>query len=171
MLLSFNNFIRRTHYEVLSVKEDASYDEIRANYRSAVLSTHPDKVQEPSEAHFKEQGFLNVQKAWEVLSDSKSRSEYDKELRASRQELEVLADEVELGDMSVETTGDVQELVYLCRCGDYYSVTSLELKEMGIVFDENGEIERPSSDRLLASVLLPCGSCSLKIRLVINVTS
>lgn len=175
MLRALDISTHRTHYEVLSVKEDAAYEEIRAAYRSAVLNTHPDKAQKvsvPSRAHFQEQEFLDVQKAWEVLSDSKSREEYDKEVRALRQELEVVADEVELGDMTVENTGEVQELLYLCRCGDYYSVNSLELREMGIMLSEDGRTEKKGVciDLQPVSVLLPCGSCSLKIRLTIDAT-
>lgn len=175
MLLAGNSSIKKTHYEVLSVKEDASYDEIRASYRAAVLNSHPDKLPvrkpEASEPHHDlQERFLDIQKAWVVLCDSTSRANYDDELRASRQELEVLANEVNLGEMMVETVGDAQELLYQCRCGDYFSVTSLELREMGIYLDGNGEAElQKSTDSASVSVLLPCGSCSLKIRLIFNV--
>ncbi|KAI4990092.1 hypothetical protein ZWY2020_038455 [Hordeum vulgare] len=36
---------QKTLYEVLSVPEDATYDEIRAAYKCAALNTHPDKAQ------------------------------------------------------------------------------------------------------------------------------
>uniref|UniRef100_A0A803QAQ3 J domain-containing protein n=1 Tax=Cannabis sativa TaxID=3483 RepID=A0A803QAQ3_CANSA len=41
--------IQETHYDILSVKEDATYDEIRKCYRSAILKSHPDKLQNESE--------------------------------------------------------------------------------------------------------------------------
>lgn len=172
MLLMDKNSIQRTHYDVLSVREDASYDEIRAGYRAAILISHPDKLQRKLDVldlqHKQEEKFLDVQKAWEVLSDSKSRANYDRELQVSRQVVEVVYDEVELGDMAMETLDDVQEFFYQCRCGDYFLVTSLELGEMGISLPENGVEIQTLSELSPSSVLLPCGSCSLKIRLIID---
>ncbi|KAG1326301.1 DPH4 [Cocos nucifera] len=172
MLLMGKNSIQRTHYDVLSVREDASYDEIRAGYRAAILISHPDKLHRKVDVldlqHKQEEKFLDVQKAWEVLSDSKSRANYDRELQASRQVVEVVYDEVELGDMAMETLDDVQEFFYQCRCGDYFLVTSLELGEMGISLHENRVEIETSSELSPSSVLLPCGSCSLKICLIID---
>ncbi|CAN1197472.1 DnaJ homolog subfamily C member 21, partial [Linum perenne] len=84
MLRGGDNSIQETHYEILSVKEGASYEEIRSGYRSAILDSHPDKaLNAPQSAGSK---FLRVQKAWETLSDSRSRAAYDNELRSSRQQ-------------------------------------------------------------------------------------
>lgn len=172
MLLMDKNSIQRTHYDVLSVREDASYSEIRAGYRAAILSSHPDKLHGKLDVsdlqHKQEEKFLEVQKAWEVLSDSKSRANYDRELQASRQVVEVVDDEVKLGDMAMETLDDIQEFFYQCRCGDYFLITSSELGEMGISLHESGVEIQTSAELLPSSVLLPCGSCSLKIRLIID---
>ncbi|OVA00460.1 DnaJ domain [Macleaya cordata] len=173
MLLDGKRSIQKTHYDILSVKEDANYEEIRASYRSAVLNSHPDKLQgitEISDLHHESQErFLKVQKAWEILSDSRTRAVYDRELRDSRQETET-AEDVSLDEMIVEDVGEVLELFYQCRCGDYFAIDSEDLGEMGYSLgrDENKTlIRRP--DSIPASVILPCGSCSLKIRLMINV--
>ncbi|KAJ8461432.1 hypothetical protein OPV22_034358 [Ensete ventricosum] len=172
MLLTGKSFFRRIHYEVLSVKEHASYDEIRASYKTAILNSHPDKLKKKSEAFTDhQQDFLDVQKAWEVLSDSTSRANYDKELQLMRQELEVPANEIELGDMSVESVGDFEEFFYECRCGDYFSITWSELKEIGIILDKETIEVHSSTVSLPASVLIPCGSCSLKVRLTIDCSS
>ncbi|WOL06572.1 hypothetical protein Cni_G15306 [Canna indica] len=172
MPLTGKTFFGRTHYEVLSVTEDASYDEIRASYKAAVLNSHPDKLTKKCDACTDpdnlQHDFLYVQKAWEILSDSKSRAKYDKELLFFRQELEVPANEIELGDMSMETLGDIQELLYECRCGDYFSITLLELREMGILLDEQSIEVKSFIDSVPTSVLIPCGSCSLKVRLMIS---
>ncbi|KAJ6810792.1 DPH4-like protein [Iris pallida] len=169
MLLKGDNSVRKTHYDVLAVNQDASYAEIRASYKAAILSSHPDKLLKVSELQDK---FLDVQKAWEVLSDSKARSNYDRELRASAPEVDVVADEVRLEEMSVETDNDLEELSYQCRCGDRYSVTSEELREMGFLLSKNGgvtSVEYTTADvAASACVLLPCGSCSLRIKLVID---
>ncbi|KAK3133534.1 hypothetical protein QOZ80_6AG0537760 [Eleusine coracana subsp. coracana] len=174
MVLGSNICIQKTLYEVLSVSEDARYDEIRAAYKSAALNTHPDKAQttgEPSVPSDEQQEFLSVQKAWEILRHPNSRAEYDKQLQSSRQNIEIIASEIEVGDMMVENTDDTVELLHPCRCGDYFSITSCELGEMGILITADGEVELQTSDSVSASIVLGCGSCSLKIRLVINKTS
>ncbi|PKA56111.1 DnaJ protein like [Apostasia shenzhenica] len=161
MLHMVDSSLRETHYEVLLVSEDSSYDEIRANYKAAILNYHPDKLNAKLVAdgpyHAKQERFLSVQKAWEVLSDPKLRENYDKQLQASRNEIEVVENEIGLGEMMEKVDGDVREFLYHCRCGDYFCVTSVELQEIGI-----------SVEQWQGSVVLPCGSCSLKIRLVID---
>ena len=156
------------------MNEDATYDEIRAAYKSAALSIHPDKAHttlESSVPSSEQQEFLSVQKAWEILRHPASRADYDKQLQSSRQNIEIIASEIEVGDMIIESTADTVELMYPCRCGDYFSITSCELSEMGILVSGDGEVEQQSSDSASASVVLGCGSCSLKVRLVINETS
>ncbi|KAF8410036.1 hypothetical protein HHK36_002556 [Tetracentron sinense] len=164
--------IQKTHYDILSVNEDASYNDIRASYRSAILNSHPDKLRMASEIpdldQESENRFLKVQKAWEILGDSRSRLVYDSELRASRRDT-VNAEDVSFGDMMVEDVGEVLELFYQCRCGNFYSVDSSELGEMGYSLERSGsKILFRTPDALPASFLIPCGSCSLKIRLMID---
>ncbi|KXG35772.1 hypothetical protein SORBI_3002G227200 [Sorghum bicolor] len=145
MVLSSNISVRKTLYEVLSVSEDATYDEIRAAY--------------------------SVQKAWEILRHPTSRADYDKQLQSSRQNIEIIASEIEVGDMIIESTADTLVLLYPCRCGDYFSITKCELSGMGHLVSGDGEVELQASDSASASIVLGCGSCSLKIKLVINETS
>lgn len=171
MLLAGTTSIQKTHYDILSVKEDSSHDEIRASYRAAVLDTHPDKLQGRFEVfgHCQDlqERFLQVQKAWEILGDPKSRAIYDNKLQSLRQDSE-FADDVKMEEMTVEDDGDVVELFYQCRCGDYFSINSVELTEMGFSFKGQESKNSWTIDSTLASVVLPCGSCSLKIRLVID---
>lgn len=158
--------VRETYYDVLSVKEDASYEEIRTSYRTAILNSHPDKLHADHESGDR---FLRVQKAWEILSDPKSRTVYDWELRDSRQDA-VASEDISLDDMMIEDAGEeVMELFYQCRCGDHFSVDSSELGKMGYTLLRDGtEIFLKTPDALPASVVLPCGSCSLLVRLMIN---
>lgn len=171
MLLA-ESTILETHYDILSVREDASYEEIRTSYRSAILNHHPDKLHgsEASEERDDRLGdrFLEVQKAWEVLSNSRSRAIYDSELRASRQDT-AAAEDVNLEDMTVEDDGEVVELYYQCRCGDYFSVDSLELSKIGYTILKNDKmISVQTLNASPASVILSCGSCSLHLRLLIK---
>lgn len=176
MLLE-KNAHHETYYDVLNVKEDANYEEIRANYRSAILNLHPDKLLKTSETPSNDQlsgnQFLRVQKAWEILSNSSTRLIYDNELRSSRQDMLAaeVAQDLSLQDMMVEDAGDTLELFYQCRCGDYFSIDSMELGKMGYSLSREGsEISLHTVDVLPGSVILPCGSCSLIARLLINMS-
>ncbi len=63
----------QTLYEILGVEKDASLDDIKKAYRSAVLDLHPDRNSDPS-AHDK---FIEVEEAYSILSDEHKRKEYD----------------------------------------------------------------------------------------------
>ncbi|KAL5985887.1 hypothetical protein ACLOJK_027877 [Asimina triloba] len=141
MLLGGNKSFQKTHYDILSVKEDASFNEIRASYRAAILDSHPDKLcvqfETSNTKHGFQERFLQVQMAWEILGNSASRVVYDCELQTSRQDFEV-ADDVKLEEMTVDDSGELLQLFYQCRCGDYISIDSDELGEMGFFLKRNG---------------------------------
>lgn len=171
MILS-SGLSQTTHYEIIGIKEDASHDEVRKTYRSAILNYHPDKHQTTRESSKPEQEsrnrFLELQRAWEILSDPTSRALYDNELRTLRQDA-VTAEDVSLEDLSIEDAEDCLELSYPCRCGDFFSVNCSELEEMGCRLSRNGgkiSVQTPGS--VGVSVILPCGSCSLKVRLLLD---
>ncbi|CAI0558192.1 unnamed protein product [Linum tenue] len=168
-----------SHYEILSVKEGASYEEIRSGYRSAILNSHPDRSQQNTSdsSAAADEKFLRVQRAWEVLSDSRSRAAYDNELRASRRRQDSsVSGDIDLMDVGVTVVEEsgVVELCYDCRCGDCFSVDSSDLERMGyklsrdrdnVWFEDDGDdASRPAA----ASVVISCGSCSLRVRLSIE---
>ncbi|KAM0973539.1 hypothetical protein ACFX2J_016701 [Malus domestica] len=160
-----NNSIQETHYEILSVKQDASYEDIRASYRSAILDSHPDKSQSTCGSGDR---FLKVQKAWEILGNSRSRALYDSALRASSLDA-MVAEDISLKDVMAEDAGEAIQLFYQCRCGDYFFVDSLELEKMGYALLRDGrKISFEAQNALPASLVIPCGSCSLKVRMLIN---
>lgn len=171
MILS-SSLSQKTHYEIIGIKENASHEELRKTYRSAILNYHPDKHQTTPESSKPEQEFgnrfLELRRAWETLSNPTSRALYDNELRTLRQDA-VTAEDVSLEDLAIEDAEDCLELSYACRCGDYFSVDCSELAEMGCLLSRNGgkiSVHTPGS--LAASVILPCGSCSLKLRLLLD---
>ncbi|WJX51198.1 hypothetical protein P8452_37411 [Trifolium repens] len=139
---------------------------------------HPDKLLKTSETSNSSQTtserFLKVHKAWEILSDSATRLFYDKELKSSRREdflASEVAEDLSLQDMTAEDAGETLELFYQCRCGDYYTVDSLELQKIGYSLSRDGNnisISILNVDTLPGSMILPCGSCSLKARLVLS---
>ena len=63
-------------YAVLGVRDDASQEEIKRAFRERALECHPDRVDAEDEAAAKEE-FMQVRKAFELLSDPQKRAAYD----------------------------------------------------------------------------------------------
>jgi curved DNA-binding protein CbpA len=67
------------HYCVLDVSSTASEEEIKKQYRKLAKIYHPDKNRDNPAAA--EEQFVRISRAYEVLSDTTSRRNYDDELR------------------------------------------------------------------------------------------
>lgn len=66
---------KRDYYEILGVAKSASADEIKKAYRKVAIQYHPDKNQGDAAA---EEKFKEAAEAYEVLSDSTKRNQYDR---------------------------------------------------------------------------------------------
>ncbi len=65
---------KRDYYEVLGVDKNASEDQIKSAYRKMAKKYHPDLNKDNPDA---EKNFKEVNEAYEVLSDSQKKSQYD----------------------------------------------------------------------------------------------
>lgn len=68
-------------YHLLGLARDATLDEIRSAYREAARRYHPDVNSKPGETEL----FMDIQQAYEVLSDPKKRADYDTEIGADKE--------------------------------------------------------------------------------------
>jgi molecular chaperone DnaJ len=66
---------KRDYYEVLGLSKDASLNEIKLAYRKLARMYHPDVNKEDPKAKEK---FIELQEAYEVLSDENKRRNYDR---------------------------------------------------------------------------------------------
>ena len=71
-----------THYEVLGVSEAATRQEIRQAYRELARRHHPDRYSgtDPAGLERARRRMASLNRAWEVLGDSRLRRSYDLEI-------------------------------------------------------------------------------------------
>ncbi|KAL4062476.1 DnaJ domain-containing protein [Scleroderma yunnanense] len=76
-----------TLYEILGIQHDATTEDVRKAYKLKALETHPDKL-EPTATERERRGaegkFRNVCDAFQILSDSAKRKEYDERIQRAR---------------------------------------------------------------------------------------
>lgn len=66
----------KNYYEILGIDDDCSFDDIKSAYRKLAIKWHPDKNKnDKATAEIK---FKEISKAYQVLSDSDLRKNYDK---------------------------------------------------------------------------------------------
>jgi curved DNA-binding protein CbpA len=65
--------VEKTHYDTLGIRAGATAADIRSAYRKLVLQVHPDRNPDPGALD----QFLELQRAYEVLSDSPRKRAYD----------------------------------------------------------------------------------------------
>ena len=65
----------KNYYEILEVDSNATETEIKKSYRKLALKWHPDK--NPNDVELATQKFNEISEAFEVLSDTQKRKQYD----------------------------------------------------------------------------------------------
>ncbi|KAK8799721.1 hypothetical protein WA158_006269 [Blastocystis sp. Blastoise] len=124
----------KNYYLILGVENTASFDDIKKAYRKLALVYHPDKSHDESL-------FSDIQEAWQTLSDTKKREQYDQTFFSNINDIGI-SDEIKLDEFSF----DGENYVFNCRCGGTYEITQQDI-------DEGIE-------------LIECDNCSLIIKVI-----
>lgn len=148
----------KTHYEILGVQNNATATEIKAAYRSMLLSTHPDKTGETST---NSNIIPQLKESYAVLADSTLRKKYDSELEQGFKKLGFIAsgeglDNVTLDDFTFYEKKDMGWFRKDCpRC---HATESFVMNEADL--EENG-----TQDGIGGwEILVQCGDCSLWLK-------
>lgn len=64
---------KKEYYSILGVERDAEYPAIKRAHKLGIIKYHPDKNKDPESLKM----FLDIQKAFEILSENETKSEYD----------------------------------------------------------------------------------------------
>jgi DnaJ-class molecular chaperone len=104
----------KSYYDVLGVRSNASYQQIKNAFNKKALQYHPDKqtIQSFSTMNIiknqmKDSKFLFIQEAYSILKDVLKRKEYDQKLQTlmnQRQQLEepLIYEDIDLDDMDFD---------------------------------------------------------------------
>lgn len=98
----------KNYYEHLGLKKDCSQDDIKDAYRNLILKWHPDKNKDNKEIATKK--FMEISKAYKVLSDVDSRKKYDK-YGISIKENDNIIDPYEIFNKVFENDNDIPDVM------------------------------------------------------------
>jgi diphthamide biosynthesis protein 4 len=113
-------------YLVLDVSVDAPLDVIKQSYRKRLLKIHPDhNVNQGGGNTENNDKFLELQRAWDLLSDADRRSAYDNERNAAST-FGSASEAVPLSEFEEVEAGVYQKA---CRCGEIFEITREEMDE------------------------------------------
>lgn len=96
------------HYALLSLRRDASSEEIRRAYYDAARRLHPDKTDSAQDAEL----FLEIQEAYQILAEPKKRAKYDASLPPEPAEGDLIRQNILYSRQEVTRTREPQ-LVYV----------------------------------------------------------
>lgn len=126
-------------YEILNCNENSTLEDLRKSYHKLLKIYHPDKDKNTNSVHF-----LNIQNAWEILSDSEKRKQYNARIFQNKlTDQSLIYSTLTLDEM--ELNSDANLYHYQCRCGGIYEISKQEI-------DEN-----------TGNTLFNCNECSLAI--------
>lgn len=110
-------------YDILGCSEDATLEVIKQKYQKLALTYHPDKNLDTTCSD----KFVQIKKAWEILSDEKLRQEYN--IRWQQRKVAQsypIQNEVNIEEFDEEESECC--MTHPCRCGGFYVLTENDVK-------------------------------------------
>jgi Ca-activated chloride channel family protein len=104
---------KKDYYSLLGVLRDASPEEIKRAYYEAAQRLHPDKNQLAGETEI----FLEVQQAYEVLSNPKRRAQYDATLPEEEEPVSLIKHKVQYSRANLVHLNESQLVYVLLEAG------------------------------------------------------
>jgi curved DNA-binding protein len=83
----------KTHYNILNLSEDSSFEEIERAFKKGLAKNHPDRFIEESQKNEATKMFQLIGEAFAVLGDSKMREQYDFSLILKKSTNEIIKDD------------------------------------------------------------------------------
>lgn len=122
-------------YRILGIENDASATVIKQRYHQLSLQLHPDKTKNKNE------DFVRVNLAYQVLSQPELKQEYDLQYVAHTNASVAIHDQLLLEDLELEDSAYTLQ----CRCGGIFS------------------LPKATAELPLPMVYVSCDTCSLCI--------
>ncbi|KAL2061416.1 hypothetical protein VTL71DRAFT_7689 [Oculimacula yallundae] len=150
-----------TYYDALGVKTDATELEIKKAYRKMAIITHPDKNPDDETAHEK---FQAIGEAYQVLSNTELRKQYDKFGKDHAQPSDGFADPAEFfgtifgGEAFVDLIGEISLMKDLTKTMDITMQEGAEEEEEE--FPGEAEAKKQSIAEEKARAAAPGGESS-----------
>ncbi|XP_017110267.2 DPH4 homolog [Drosophila bipectinata] len=172
-------------YELLNVAANASFEEIKCNYKQLILQCHPDKLHQLDDPNLTGESTQNgdfnaINVAWNTLKDPIKRKHYDAELLQLKfqthsniyahvqleemQRIQVEIEDEDDGDPELKSTDKGQpatmwSYAYDCRCGGQYLYEGPGPKDT----DESPATSTSPAQSSSSEVIVECNECSLVI--------
>ena len=144
-------FNKQDHYAILGVFRDASQEEIKRAYFEAAQRLHPDKNVAAGETEL----FLEIQKAYEILSNPKRRNLYDATLPPEIEVNSALKHEILFSRPNLVSLSDPQLVYALLEIGTRTEKDSLPTPPLNIclVLDRSTSMQGDKMDMVKATAI------------------
>lgn len=144
-------FNKQDHYAILGVFRDASQEEIKRAYFEAAQRLHPDKNVAAGETEL----FLEIQKAYEILSNPKRRNLYDATLPPEIEVNSALKHEILFSRPNLVSLSEPQLVYALLEIGTRAEKDSLPTPPLNIclVLDRSTSMQGDKMDMVKATAI------------------
>ena len=145
------HFNKQDHYAILGVFRDASQEEIKRAYFEAAQRLHPDKNVAAGETEL----FLEIQKAYEILSNPKRRNLYDATLPPEIEVNSALKHEILFSRPNLVSLSEPQLVYALLEIGTRAEKDSLPTPPLNIclVLDRSTSMQGDKMDMVKATAI------------------